>query len=247
MARTFTARPFSHSKAFQRGCLQFGIAHEFRPVKQPNYGGHIKRLIGTVMGEVHLIPGATFSNIADKGSYDPERHAALTFQEMEQWLAIEIGSTTCPFTVELGMTPMAAWNQAIAANFRPRIIDDEHTFMLAFLPAADRTVNREGIVRDGLHYQAPVLSAWLGAKVLVRWNPLDLGRIWVKGPVGPYMMVPLRDVTKPHITQWERTLARESLKARGLDRPDEALIFDAVTAQRRILENATDLTKSQGS
>jgi putative transposase len=81
--------------------------------------------------------------------------------------------------------------------------------------------------------------------VLVRWNPLDLGRIYVKGPVGPYMMIPLRDVTRPHITQFERTLTRKSLKARGLNRPDESLIFDALTAQRQIIENATELTKSQ--
>jgi putative transposase len=147
------------SKAFDRGCLQFGIAHKFRPVKQPSYGGHIERLIGSMMGEIHMLPGSTFSSIADKGSYDAEKHAALTFQELEQWLAVEILKYHSTVHRGIGMTPLAAWNRAVSANFRPRIVDDEYSFTLAFLPATDRSVTREGIARDGLYYQAPVLSA----------------------------------------------------------------------------------------
>jgi hypothetical protein len=33
---------------------------------RPHFGGHIERLIGTVMGAVHLLPGTTFANVTKK-------------------------------------------------------------------------------------------------------------------------------------------------------------------------------------
>ena len=46
-----------HSEALRRGCEQYGITIDYRPVRTPHYGGHIERLIGTMMGKVHLLPG----------------------------------------------------------------------------------------------------------------------------------------------------------------------------------------------
>jgi len=47
------------SKAFIHGCRNEGVDIIWRPPGQPHYGGHIERLIGTMMGEVHLLPGVT--------------------------------------------------------------------------------------------------------------------------------------------------------------------------------------------
>lgn len=71
------AREF-HSHALERGCQEHGIGLKFRPVRTPHYGGHIERLIGTTIGEVHLLPGTTFSNIQAKGDYDAEGKACMT-------------------------------------------------------------------------------------------------------------------------------------------------------------------------
>ena len=43
-----------HSEALLRGCQEYGIQIEHRPPATPHFGGHIERLIGTVMGAVHL-------------------------------------------------------------------------------------------------------------------------------------------------------------------------------------------------
>jgi putative transposase len=42
------------------------------------------------MGAVHLLPGTTFSNIAEKGTYDSEGRAVLTLSELERWLALQV-------------------------------------------------------------------------------------------------------------------------------------------------------------
>ncbi len=79
-----------HSEAFARACQEHGIEVEYRPREQPHFGGHVERLIGTMMGAVHLLPGTTFSNPQEKASYDAEGRAVLTLPELERWLGLQI-------------------------------------------------------------------------------------------------------------------------------------------------------------
>jgi putative transposase len=78
------------SKAMKRGAEEHGISLQYRPIGAPHYGGHIERLIGTMMGAVHLLPGSTFSSIKDRGDYDSVGKSAMTLDELEHWLALEI-------------------------------------------------------------------------------------------------------------------------------------------------------------
>lgn len=52
-----------HAHAFERACSEYQIDLQHRPPGTPRYGGHIERLIGTMMGAVHLLPGSHFSNM----------------------------------------------------------------------------------------------------------------------------------------------------------------------------------------
>lgn len=70
-----------------RACEEHGIDIDFRPVATPHYGGHIERLLGTVLKEIHSLPGTTFSNPQERGEYDSEAKAAMTLFEFEKWLA----------------------------------------------------------------------------------------------------------------------------------------------------------------
>jgi putative transposase len=106
-----------HSEALRRGCQQYGIAIDYRPVQTPHYGGHIERLIGTMMGKVHLLPGTTFSSVADRGEYDPQKCAAMTLEEVERWLAIAIvGVYHQEIHRGVGTTPLQAWNRGILGD-----------------------------------------------------------------------------------------------------------------------------------
>jgi putative transposase len=37
-----------------------------------------------MMGEIHLLPGTTFSNPTEKGTYDSKKRAVLTLPELER-------------------------------------------------------------------------------------------------------------------------------------------------------------------
>ena len=104
--------PEFRRRAFIRGCEDAGMKIQWRPRRTPHYGGHIARLIGTQMGALHLLPGSTSSNIAERGDYDPKLHAALSLRDLEQHFALEIvGSYHQSIHSGLGRAPIAVWRE----------------------------------------------------------------------------------------------------------------------------------------
>jgi putative transposase len=78
------------SDALRRGCDQHGIGLRYRPLGQPHFGGIVERLIGTMMALVHELPGTTFSNTGERGTYDSDGKAALTVAELQRWLTLAV-------------------------------------------------------------------------------------------------------------------------------------------------------------
>lgn len=105
------------SAALKQGCVEHGIDIDYRPVRTPHYGGHIERLIGTMMGKVHLLPGTTFSDVRAKGDLDPSKSAAMTLDEVESWLAHAIaGVYHRELHRSIGVTPLVAWQRGLEGN-----------------------------------------------------------------------------------------------------------------------------------
>lgn len=240
------------SEALRRGCEEYGIGIEHRPVRTPHYGGHIERLIGTMMGKVHLLPGTTFSSVEEKGDFDPESTAALTLDELERWLTHAIaGVYHCTVHRSLGIPPLTAWRQAIEATVRgrgsvgPVAIEDQRRFLIDFLPIEHRLVRRDGVTLFGIHYWSDVLGTWIGEpkKMIVRYDPRDLSRIYLLAPDGHCYDLSYRDVRRPPITRWEHRLALKRLREEGLTHVDESAIFRTVEIMRTITEEAVAASK----
>jgi putative transposase len=241
------AREF-HSKALKRGCAEYGIDPQYRPVATPHFGGHIERLIGTMMGSVHLLPGTTFSSIQEKGDADPEKTAVMTLTELETWLAIEIvGVYHARIHSAIKVPPVTAWEEAVAA--RPvamRHPVDPQQFLYDFLPCEHRKVRRDGIRLFSIHYWDGILTRWAadsGAPMPVKYDPRDLSRIFLMAPDGTHWPIRYRDLRRPRITLWEQCEALRDLRERGQRAVDEALIFKAVEAQRLLVAEAAARTR----
>ena len=108
-----------HSRALKRGCQQHGIRIDYRPPATPRFGGHIERLMGTLMTRVHALPGTTSSNVVARGDYPAEQKAVLTLREFERIFALEVlGPYHNEVHSALGTTPAAAWTDGVAAHGR---------------------------------------------------------------------------------------------------------------------------------
>lgn len=238
-----------HGKALVRGAAEHGIELMYRPVARPHYGGHIERLIGTMMGAVHLLPGSTSSNIAKRGSYDPQKHAAMTLDELEKWLALQIvGRYHAEVHSALLLPPRTAWDDAAAARSHPlRVPHDPEQFLLDFLPYEERNIRRDGLHLFGIRYWDDILSPLAGRssrQVRVKYDPRDLSCVYVEQADGSIWPVRFAALDRPPITLGEHRLARAALKARGVRAVDEHLIFETIAEQRRLMENAVQQTRA---
>jgi putative transposase len=241
------------SEALRRGCEQYGIAIDYRPVRTPHYGGHIERLIGTMMGKVHLLPGTTFSDVRVKGDMDPEKTAAMTVDELEHWLAHAVtGVYHRSLHRTLGTTPLVAWERGILGDANtpgrgePVTVPDARRLLIDFLPIERRLIRRDGVSLHAIHYWSDVLRTWIGEqqKMIVRYDPRDLSRIYLLAPDGHYYDLNYRDLRRPPITLWEHRLALKRLREEGRTTVDESAIFRTIAAMRAIADEAVASSKT---
>ncbi|MET4683579.1 Mu transposase C-terminal domain-containing protein [Brevundimonas faecalis] len=207
------------SLAIRRGLDTYDVAHYFRPVRQPRYGALIERFIGTMMGELHLVPGTTFSNVERRGDYDSDRRAVMTLDAFETWVLLQISRYhRSPHRGIDGFTPQSRWDEAVDNGFKPRAVPPSYAedVLLAFLPSAKRQVSRTGIHFKVLRYWAP----WLGplirkgaGSVELRFDPRDMSYIWVLSPTGWERVHLYR--RRPPFTLREHELARAELRAKA--------------------------------
>jgi putative transposase len=236
-----------HSRAFERGCQQHGIRIEYRPPATPRFGGHIERLMGTLMGRVHAFPGSTSSNVVARGAYDAEARAVLSFREFEHILALEVlGPYHNEIHSALGRTPASAWTEGMA-KVTLRSPANATVFLRDFLPFEERIVRRDGIRLFGIAYQDGGLAHLVDhspGKLRVKYDPRDLSAVFVELLTGDHVRVPYADLSRQPITLWEHREATQRLRREGRRTVDEHAIFTAVAEQRRLLLEAQERSKS---
>ena len=247
-----------HSNLIKKSCDEYGINIAWRPVRQPHFGGHVERLMGTIAKEIHALPGTTFSNIQEKGEYNSAKQASMTLDELHAWfVTYVVGVYHQRVHKGIGMSPIEKWREGVLGTGRRKgtglnaPISDPERFAIDFLPLETRTVQREGIAWDGVKYRAPSILGWIGekqggrsVKFTIRRDPRDISRIYFLDPeLKEYLEVPYRDQTHPSISLWELRAAKKYLRDRNAEVIDEDAIFAAIEEMGRIAESATTETK----
>ena len=169
------------SDAFQLACKEWGIKVEYRPPGRVHFGGHIERLIGTTMGAVHVLPGTTQSSPKDKGEYDSAGKAAMTLNEFEDWIQLEICRYHNTRHSGLGRAPLAAWVDLGGDDAGRQVIDTE-AFRISFLPSERRQLGRTGINLFSVGYWSDAFAPMIGrgaGRVTVKYDPRDMSQVWV--------------------------------------------------------------------
>jgi len=248
------------SDNFRRSCEMYGIDLEFRPVKRPKFGGHIERILGTFLKEIHDLPGTTFSNIKERDGYDSDKHACITLSELEKWLITFI----CKVYHQrrhsnIGMSPVKKWEIGTMGNadtpgrgIPPRPTDG-NTIFLDFLPAFHRTVQNYGVAIDGIRYYADVLRPWINSsepdnphakrKFIFRRDPRNIKIIWFFDPdIKQYYSIPFANQAMPEMSIWEYNNTCEYLKKAGGE-INEHEILRAITELREQVDESKSLTR----
>lgn len=245
----------------QRACKEYGINLEWRPVARPHFGGHIERLVGTLMKEIHTLDGTTFSNTRERGDYDSEKSAAMTLSEFESWLATYIVDVYHQREHKsIGMAPIEKFREGILGSDDkpgtglPEKIADEDRVRLNFMPFEERTIQNYGVAIDEIHYYHDVLRRWIGEtdadnpkakrKFMFRRDPRDISTIWFYDPeVMEYYPIPYRDTSHPPISLWEMREMKRQVEESKV-KVDERTIFEAYERMRAVEAAAHGKTKA---
>lgn len=242
-----------------KSCEAHNIALEFRPVGRPEFGGHIERVIGTFMKEVHGLSGTTFSNIKQKDNYNSEAEAVMTLDEFEAWLLNYIVNVYHKRTHSaLGVSPVQKWRLGIFGDKDhvgcgyPQLPKDEQTLLLDFLPSKKRTIQHNGVTIDGLRYYDVALNMYINdsdekgksKEFLFRYDPRNIGHIWFYDPkLKRYFPIPFADQSLPDMSIWEYKQVRQFLKNKDEKLIHSQQIHDALTEMRERVERSAQLTK----
>jgi putative transposase len=238
-----------HAQSLIRGCRQHGIELVYRPPARPHLGGHIERLMGTLMGEVHLLPGTTFGSVAQRGAYDSQGEATMTLEELETWLAWQIaGVYHLQPHATLKVSPLEAWRAGAASMKQPiRQPKDAQGFYIDFLPYERRRIGREGIRLFNVHYWHGALGPLVnrGGRYVVKYDPRDLSRVFVIDPQGSALEVPYRDLGKVPVSlrELQRAAAQVRQAGGGAREVTEDALFHTVLRQRALIEQAGKRTR----
>lgn len=247
-------------KMLERACHEYGIEINFRPVATPNYGGHIERLLGTVLKEIHTLPGTTFSNTKDRKHYDVYGKACFTIKELERWLGeYMVNVYHQRMHTTLKTTPIAKYTEGILGSEsqigigKPRTVENELKLKLDFMPFVKRSIQRYGVVIDFIYYQSEVFKRWVNARegnksrklkeFIFKRDPRDISIIYFYEPdLKSYSEVHYRNRSYPSLTVWEHRNILREIKRKGISHIDEAVIFQAYQRLKEIEQGAVNKT-----
>ncbi|MGE8065023.1 transposase [Pseudomonas sp. NPDC089569] len=237
------------SKNLQDSCRKYGIELTWRPKGIPYNGAHIERYAGTLMTRVHLLPGTTMSSTKTKRQYKSEKHAALSFFELREWITREIEIYHKKTQSELDCSPLLMWEkhfQKKDGSFSyPPIIDDQKRLLIDFMPVKRRVLGRAGIKLNTIEYYSPILKHFnIGTKCIVRYDPEAINKIWVL-PTGEqnYIEVGYADLRLPNTSLSEFKRARTKLRADSERRVPAAEVFKLIRKNDALVSRAVAVSK----
>ncbi|MBI1890205.1 MAG: DDE-type integrase/transposase/recombinase [Burkholderiales bacterium] len=240
---------------------EYDIDLHLRPVKKPRYGAHIERLMGTVSQGLKTLKGATFSGPNEKGEYDAEGNACMTFGELERWLILFFAKYHQKRHDGIGMSPLAKYREGLLGTkgkpgrgLPARRLDEER-LRINFMPFFERTVQNYGVLIDDVHYYHDVLRPWINAahpefkkhrrKFRFHRDPRDISVLYFFEEIAQrYFAIPYRDTSLPPVSIWELREAHRRADERGIPHENEKAVFALINEQREIEAEAAEKTKS---
>jgi putative transposase len=178
--------PEFYSTDFEDACPQVGISVTYSPKKNPAYKGSIERFFGTHNRRLlHQQPGTTFSNIFDRGEYDPKKNAVISFDAFMEMIHIWIVDVYNQ-TPHRGLKDIPAQFWKLLVKTYPPALPQSMKALTVLLGHVEfRRVGPSGIELFTLLYNCEELAllrrSMSGGEnvVKVKYDPRDLSQIWV--------------------------------------------------------------------
>ncbi len=244
-----------YSRHFEDACLQLSINIQYAPPKCAWYKGTMERWFGTLNTQLlHELPGTTFSNIFDRGDYDPAKHALISLDlllELVHTWIIDIYHQQEQRTIH--DTPHHRWLEGIKAQ-PPKLPPQVEELDVLIGCVCERRISNSGIELFTLHYNSPTLglirrSLGKGDKVRVKYDPNDLSVVYVLEPVSNrYISIPALDQQyTERLSLWQHKVVQNYARRRLGEQVDLAALCRARERIEALVNQERVTHRSMGS
>jgi putative transposase len=158
---------------------------------EPNQKPHIEAFFRTWSTQiVHSMRGTTFTGIASREGYEPEKNATYTLDEVREVFARWLDSYHNDHHSELGMSPNEAWAKCLKNELEPRR-HSQNDLRRYFWRKQMVTPSSQNRVRySNVHWTGGAVSELakrrpLRKKLLLYYDPCDLAKAWLIHPDYP--------------------------------------------------------------
>jgi putative transposase len=217
--------------------------------------------MGTVTQGLTSVRGATFSGPGEKGEYDAEGNACMTFAEIEKWLVLFFARYHHQKHDGIGMPPLQKWREGLLGTKKkpgrglPARRLDEEILRINFTPYIERTIQDYGVLIDDVHYYHDVLRPWINTphpeypkhkrKFRFHRDPRDISVLYFFDEIARrYCAIPYRDTSLPPASIWELRDAQRKAVERGISKENEKMVFAILNEQRALEADAAAKTKT---
>ncbi|SDY43502.1 Mu transposase C-terminal domain-containing protein [Pseudomonas sp. NFIX28] len=232
---------------FQKACARNDIEPKWRPLGRKHYGGHIERLIGTMMNEyIHFLPGSTMSNTVQRKGVNSEKEASLTFREFCRWFAGEVAIYHGRVHRALGCSPSEVWNRYFANHEEgprhPPMVARPMDLRMDFMPEERRTIRPDGVSLYQCKYWSPTLRLYVGHNdVTIKYDPFSMKTIWARLN-NEYEPLTFSDQTLEDCTLEDIRLRNRRARNGALTTPS---LIGVVEENEQLVRESVKLTKKE--
>lgn len=249
--------PEFHGESFDEAAVQLGFNIQYGPKGEAWYRATIERAFGTKNTELlHRQPGTTFSNILDKGDYNPQKNALISFDdfmEMAHIFMIDIyprqrhrGIKVDRFPRhklrDIEVVPALLWEKAIK-EYPPTLPPHRDELQVLLGEIKRRVVFSYGIDLDGLTYNSESLAGLrrrtpTGDPVVVKRDPDNISLIYVADEKNDlYFPVPaLNQEYTQNLTLWQH----KKIKAFARQSAKETVDIDALIRAKQLMQEIVE-------
>ena len=237
------------SKDLEQAAFQLGMELDFMPPRTPHLKGTVESFFDTLNDQLlSTLPGRTFRSWEKRADYSADDGPLLPYEALVEIIhrhLIDVYAQEKHPTAS--RTRLEMW-QASAAEFPPALPASPDELIVLLSKSTERSLSVRGIELAGMFYlsdelaalRAELAAANLSAdRLSVRYNPWDLGSIWVLNPVAKtYLQVTAVDPALRGMSSYQWRVLRRVVRER-FDAPDHVLSLAAArNAIRDIVDGA---------
>lgn len=224
------------SDAVVAGCKRFGIELRIAWPGRPDRRGLSERVFRTFNSDIHSWEGTTLSNTVELAAHGGQQPPAWNFEEVQRRILIAAMEYNNETYGQGKIPPIMQWRDQIhRADARSRVPYDPVRTFIDFLPFKERDLTFGGVRFEKCFYRSGDIAKLIYEgvkKVVIRYDPRDVGHLWITTSDG-YLKIPRAyPKTAPRdlyaLRRWNRDKA-----AAAEAKKDSALLRKLVEARNR--------------